>query len=44
MFMKASKPVQWKKKFLECKTIKHKEKIIPLNEMLGKKDGKKDTK
>ena len=42
--MKASKPIQWKKKFLNCKDIKHKEKIIPLAELLGKEHAEKGDK
>ena len=41
--MKASKPIQWKKKFFKCKDIKHKEKIIPLAELLGKEHAEKDN-
>jgi hypothetical protein len=42
--MKTSKAIPWKRKFLECKTIKHEEKIIPLKQMLSKEDEKEDSK
>ena len=42
--MKANKPIQWKKKFFKCKDIKHKEKIIPLAELLGKEHAEKGDK
>jgi len=43
MCMRGNKPVEWKKKFLNCKDIKYKEKIIPLAELLGKEHAKKDN-
>jgi len=42
-FIKSSKPFNWKRKFFECKIIEHEEKIIPLEEMLGKKQNEKET-
>jgi len=42
--MRGNKPVEWKKKFFHCKDIKHKEKIIPLAELLGKEHAEKGDK